>query len=187
LLILDFNQVIIPINSIGPKVELKRILSNVSTNKCFTKMNQPLPLEIIDHIAYYLPFDKGIGISQYLKKKLGIKISKRPWREFAKDGNLFGLEWMQFHELGGCSTDAMHWASLNGHLNIVRWLHTNRTEGCTTFAMDYAARMGHLDTLNWLYRNRFEGWTTSALHWAAQNGHLSVVEWLKQNTNPRLK
>jgi hypothetical protein len=89
---------------------------------------QLLPPEIVDQIAYYLPYEKGTELSLYLNKKLnGIfgrdGTSRQTLGQFAYCGNLFRLQWMHFHENQGCTTDILDCAAMNGHLEIVKWLH----------------------------------------------------------------
>ena len=119
--------------------------------------------EIIDRIAYYLPFETAIELSPYLKRKLGTELNRTVWREYAESGNLFGIQWLHFHEVGGCETNAMDFAAANGHLDIVKWLHENREEGCTKGAINKAARNGHLEVVKWLHQNRTEGCTKYAM------------------------
>jgi hypothetical protein len=64
---------------------------------------------------------------------------------------------------------------------VVQWLHDHRTEGCTTDAMDWAAINGHLHMVQWLHEHRTEGCTKKAMGWAAENGHQHMVEWLQQH------
>lgn len=61
-----------------------------------------------------------------------------------------------------CSTNAMDYAAMYGHLEIVKWLHENRTEGCTTNAMDSARTLKMVKSL---HANRAEGCTTGAMDW----------------------
>ena len=100
------------------------------------------PEEIIDKIAYYLPFETAIELSPYLKNKLGTKLPWAVWRLYAQSGNLFGIKWLHYHEVEGCTTRAMDLAACYGHLDVVKWLHENRKEGCTKRAMDLAAMNG---------------------------------------------
>ncbi len=71
------------------------------------KMPQ-LPQEVIDMIAFYLPFEKAVAISEHMKEKLG---EKPDWKIYADEGNLFGIKWMHYHELGGCRRDTMDYAA----------------------------------------------------------------------------
>ena len=151
---------------------------NCETDRFFFQMFPHLPQEVIDRIAYYLPFEKAVEVSKYMKEKLG---DKADWFEYAKEGNVFGLQWMNYHGLGVCSDWAMDYAAEEGHLEAVKWLHKNRRERCTKKAMDYTARKGHWDVLQWLHYNRSEGCTTDAMNWAAENGHLEIVKWLHEN------
>jgi hypothetical protein len=80
-----------------------------------------------------------------------------------------------------CTTNAMNFASQNGHLDVVIWLHENRTEGCTKHAMNWASINGHLDVVQFLHFNRNEGCTTLAMDWASDNGHLHIVKFLHFN------
>jgi hypothetical protein len=85
-------------------------------------MLQRLPPEIVDQIAYYLPYEKGIGLSHYLEKKLNDTFGrdkvllhpKNAWTLFAHYGNLFRIKWMHFHVKEGCSVEAMNFAAGNG-------------------------------------------------------------------------
>ena len=96
-----------------------------------------LPQELIDRIAYYLPFEKAIAISEYMKERLG---EKADWKLYSKEGNLFGIKWMHYHEqLGDMDLD---YAASRGQLEVVKWLHKNG-KGCTIVAMNFAAGHGH--------------------------------------------
>ena len=98
----------------------------------------------------------------------------------AEYGNLPVLIWL--HNRGEeCTTRAMDYAAMNGHLHVIRWLHENREEGCTQYAMSWAAERGNLEMVKWFHENRTEGCTTQAMNWAAMNGHLHVVKWLHEN------
>jgi hypothetical protein len=99
-------------------------------------MNYRLPPELIDQIAFNLPFNYGIELSAFLKYKLKEYSGNNSWKKSAHDGNLFGLEWMHFHKIKGCSIHAMNVAAELGWLEIVKWLHSNRKEGCTLTAMN---------------------------------------------------
>ena len=70
-------------------------------------------------------------------------------------GNLEVVEYLT--RMGAfCSTRAMDWAAMKGHLDVVKWLHFNRAEGCTEDAINWAAMNGHLDVIKWLHLNRSE-------------------------------
>jgi hypothetical protein len=151
-------------------------------------MSPLLAQELVDQIAYYLPYEKGTELSLYLNKKLndtfGINkafYQNNLWEIIANFGNLFRLEWIHFHAIEGCTTKAMNSAAENGHLVVVKWLHANRIEGCSTDAMDNAAESGHLEIVKWLHMNRREGCTNIAMDFAARNGHLEIVKWLHAN------
>jgi hypothetical protein len=154
-------------------------------------MQKIVPKEIVDCIAFYLPYEKGIELSPYLKaklndidaKELGVTTSLpyNLWILFACHGNLFRLKWMHFHEIEGCSTDTMNTTARNGHLDLVKWLHVNRSEGCTIFAMSFAAREGHFEIVKWLHCNRSEGCNKDTMDIAAWKGHLEIVKWLHFN------
>jgi hypothetical protein len=74
-------------------------------------------------------------ISSFLKMKLTVTPTKDSWCAFARNGNLFGLEWMHFAGLEGCTTQAIDWAAEYGYLNIFQRLQYNATKGCTTTAL----------------------------------------------------
>jgi hypothetical protein len=119
-----------------------------------------LPQEIMDQIAYYLPYLKGIEISPYLYKKLNHNfgsddwlIGNNLWNMVANNGNLFRLEWMHFQTVEGCTFFAMNCAASKGHLEIVKWLHFNRSEVSTRNAMNWAVSNGHLEIVKWLHIN----------------------------------
>ncbi|EGG18678.1 hypothetical protein DFA_04174 [Cavenderia fasciculata] len=80
-----------------------------------------------------------------------------------------------------CTTNAINWSSMNGHLNIVKYLNENRLEGCTTDAMDNASSNGHLDIVKYLHLNRTEGCTTRAMENAIINGDLIMFVYLLEN------
>jgi hypothetical protein len=159
-----------------------------SRKKAFFKILQRLPTEIVDQIAYYLPFEKGTEVSLYLNKKLndtfginGSFLQNKPWNLFANCGNLFRLKWMHFHEVEECTKDAMNNAAWTGHLETLNWLHINRNEGCSTDAMDWAASNGHFEIVKWLHENRREGCTRDTMDWAARSGHFEIVKWFHTN------
>ncbi|EGZ14588.1 hypothetical protein PHYSODRAFT_560883 [Phytophthora sojae] len=99
----------------------------------------------------------------------------------AMRGHLDVVQWLHDHRSEGCTTHAMVHAARQGHLHVVEWLHDNRSEGCTSEAMDLAARGGHLHVVKWLHEHRDEGCTTDAMDGAAASGHLEVVKWLHSN------
>jgi hypothetical protein len=165
-------------------------------------MPNQLPQELLDKIAFYLPFEKGISISVYLEKMLGKAPTEHSW-VVEEQGNILGICWLHYHGIyrnvekamddaarkgqlevvqwlhnEGCTVEVMKLAAENGHLEVVQWLHKNRSEGCTVNAMDWAARHGHLEVVQWLHENRSEGCTVGAMNWATENGHLEVVQWL---------
>jgi len=53
-----------------------------------------------------------------------------------------------------CTTDAIDYASENGHLSIVKYLFENQKKDCTTDAIDYANKNGHLDIIKYLFENK---------------------------------
>ena len=115
-------------------------------------MSPQLPQEIIDRIAFYLPYELAIGISEYMKSRLG----DLKWQSIAEKGNLFGIKWMHYHEyeMDTWPYSVMDWAASNGQLEVVKWLHKNRSEGCTPEALFWAASKGHLEIVKYLYENK---------------------------------
>jgi hypothetical protein len=90
-----------------------------------------LPLEICDNIAFYLPYEKGIKLSLFVKKSLcQVPPTEGSWCEFSTKGNLYGLEWMHYHRKTGCTTEAMDKAARNCEMNIVKWLHAKMYNKC---------------------------------------------------------
>ena len=92
-----------------------------------------LPQELIDKIAFYLPYEKAIGISEHLRIALGKKLDSE---EYAKSGNLVAIQWMYYHKFDLCSS-VMDNAAKNGHLELVIWLHENTKEECTERAIQF--------------------------------------------------
>lgn len=54
----------------------------------------------------------------------------------------------------GCTQAAMHYAAMNGHLDVVKWPYENRAESCFTRAMD---ETDSLEILQWLHEHRSAG------------------------------
>jgi hypothetical protein len=55
----------------------------------FQKMPSHLPQELLDKIAFYLPYEKGISISKYLEKRLGRAPIDHSWK-VKEQGNFLG-------------------------------------------------------------------------------------------------
>jgi hypothetical protein len=147
-------------------------------------MKQQLPQELIDIIAFYVPYEIALKITTiFVLQKLGRNPSHyySSWSNFAKKGNLYGIEWLHYHDIEGCSEKVMDLACEGGHVEIVKWLHKNRTEGCTKRAMDMAARYGHMELLEFLHENRSEGCTVDAMDLAAMYGRMNILQFLHEN------
>ena len=115
-----------------------------------------LPQEIIDTIAFYLPFEQAVGVSEYMKEKLGQRPS---WYDYINNGNLFSIKWIHYHEYPQpvfFRFNAIYSAARDGHLEMIKWLQRNLSEGCTTDAMDCAAQSGHLDIVQWLQKTEMK-------------------------------
>jgi hypothetical protein len=108
-----------------------------------------IPQNIIDKIAFYLPYKKAIRISPILKKKLGarLEVDENSWNVFARNGNIFGLDWLHFHYIKTYTNNAMNFADGEGHLDVIKWLLVNRSEDCTVDDMDAAVKNSHLDVV----------------------------------------
>jgi hypothetical protein len=157
-------------------------LFNHRESLLFNQKMAVLPQELLDKLAFYLPLEKSlIMLSFYAKQRLDQHPTPESWTRFAEVGNRYGLEWLHYHRIRGCTKLAMNYAACNGHLEIVKWLHYNRYEGCNHWAMNFACGNGHLDTVKWLHVNRREGCTKDAMDLAARNGHLDIVKWLYAN------
>jgi hypothetical protein len=90
-----------------------------------------------------------------VEKQLGCEHpTSTSWVGFVGSGNLFGISWLHYHDIGGCVGSHMDWAAQYGHFDVVKWLHYNRSEGCTSDAMNWAAEKGHLEVVQFLYENR---------------------------------
>jgi hypothetical protein len=107
-------------------------------------MPSHLPQELLDNIAFYLPYEKGISISKYLEKRLGKAATDHSWK-VKEQGNLLGISWLHYHGIDGNVQSAFDWAAQYGHLEVLQWLHKNRSEGCTEDAIDLAAENGYLE------------------------------------------
>ncbi|RKO89500.1 hypothetical protein BDK51DRAFT_40478 [Blyttiomyces helicus] len=59
------------------------------------------------------------------------------------------------------------------YMSIFLFLNANRLEGCTTIAMDYASMTGHLEIMQFLLENRREGCSTDALDRTCKNWELA--------------
>jgi len=77
-----------------------------------------------------------------------------------------------------CTSDAIDWASKNGHLDIIKYLFEIQKKDCTTSAIDLASRNGHLDVIKYLFEIQKKDCTNDAIDWASENGHLSIVKYL---------
>ncbi|EFA84826.1 hypothetical protein PPL_01819 [Heterostelium album PN500] len=78
-------------------------------------------------------------------------------------------------------SNAIEYASSNGHLEVIKWIHNNTTLGCSHQAMDMAAKNNHLHVLQWLFENRAEGCSKKALINALSNNNIEVSKWLHAN------
>ncbi|TMW69739.1 hypothetical protein Poli38472_001895 [Pythium oligandrum] len=126
-------------------------------------------------------------------------LSRRPDEqkliEAAKEGNLSKVkelleEGAEVNALGWYGQTALHYASINGHLDVAGLLLGHEacevnasTKGGWT-ALHFASNNGHLDVVRLLLGHEAcevnastkGGWT--ALHFASNNGHLDVVRLL---------
>lgn len=78
----------------------------------------------------------------------------------------------------GCTSDAVKYAALYGHLEVIQWLQSAQTPGL--YHRGHGS-CGQIGTLEWLHLNRSEGFTIKAINLAASNRHAKTVEWLQDN------
>ena len=145
-----------------------------------------LPVEVLEIILQNIAFEKVIGLSDYITKKL-YNPEIHTWYWAAANGHLEVIKWLHENTNQNCTIWAMNRAAEFGRLEVVKWLHVNRTEGCSVDAMDKAAVNGHLEVVKWLHVNRTEGCSVDAMNWAVWNDDLEVSEWLYINWNSKSK
>ncbi|POM68279.1 Hypothetical protein PHPALM_15578 [Phytophthora palmivora] len=88
------------------------------------------------------------------------------------------LRWLWCHGCV-CTTDAMDFSAMNGHISVVRWLNCYASARSTERAMDLAATRGHFATLFYLHESCNAVCYLSASTGAAECGHLEILRWLK--------
>lgn len=126
-------------------------------NKCilyellkYNHNNQAETVADINHLSvlkYYvdLEFDK-VKPCYYL---LTPQIAKVPSihdcsiNRLAKNGQLEMLKWVHYNG-GKCTSKALYWATVNGHLKVVKWLYGHLPEFCVISPMDAAIENNHL-------------------------------------------
>jgi hypothetical protein len=74
---------------------------------------------------------------------------------------------------------ALHWASLNGYVNVLEWWFTSGLElKYTEYALNWASQNGQVNVLEWWLKSGLElKYTEYALNWASESGYVNVLEW----------
>jgi len=82
-----------------------------------------------------------------------------------------------------CTTDAIDWASKNGHLDVITYLFEVQHKDCTTNAIIFASENGHLDVVTYLFEIHHKDCTYKAVDNASKNCHNDVVLYLTEEQN----
>ncbi|RLN43696.1 hypothetical protein BBJ28_00013361 [Nothophytophthora sp. Chile5] len=122
-------------------------------------------------------------------------------------GHLSVVRWLLEHLMGstitGITSEGVHNAAVEGHLELAQLLHSHSYGGCTADTMYQAAEAGHLPVVQWIHAQfgvepgakLFSEVPTffdrsvpsaggSAMNAAAINGHLEVVKFLHSLDEP---
>lgn len=89
-----------------------------------------------------------------------------------------------FFSIGNkCTTDAIDYASSNGHIDIIQYLHYEQCIDCSIHAIDNACRNGHLNIVLFLFHLK-KPWSIKAFLLACHHGQLNIVMFLSSLINP---
>ncbi|RHY82849.1 hypothetical protein DYB28_007469 [Aphanomyces astaci] len=128
-------------------------------------------VEVVQYLAQHIPLDKN---SRNIER----------WNVAAQYGHLNMVEWLDAHNVGGCTRDVGQCAAWMGHLDIVQWVHVNRPERCSASeCMVFAALNGHVEVVRWLDERSptDESAARDAMETAARHGYVDVVRLLHTN------
>jgi hypothetical protein len=85
-----------------------------------------LPQDILDEIALYLPYEKVIALSPFIKSRLGEQREEQSvesrWDMYVKEGNIVAVKWMYRHY--PICRGLLDYAAEFGQLGVVQFLHS---------------------------------------------------------------
>ena len=149
------------------------------------------PREIVDKIAFYLPFPIALELSLWAAKEIcqcsswDRRVNHGQmdlwWLTAAKMGHLKFLAWLHSKKIPGYSRACMDNAIRKNRLDVVKCL---RRQGKFSFgaqALKEAIMDGHLETVKYFHIYQWRGWSNLAMNYAVENGNLQMIKYLREH------
>jgi hypothetical protein len=115
-------------------------------------------------------------------KKFDLKITKEYIRNLVKYGKVDVLMFLlEKHNslISGFTSEALNYASENGHINVLEWwIKSGLPLKYDESALDWASENGHVNVLEWWLKSGLPlKYNEYALNNASAKGHVNVLEW----------
>ncbi|KAJ1564719.1 hypothetical protein HK096_006619, partial [Nowakowskiella sp. JEL0078] len=170
---------------INPQVVESLKVATASKNM---KLDASLPLEIIEEIIGWLPFEEqfvfstSFGLRRIQSNVLPHISSLTPNLAGARGITKLLDRWFDDNRL---TTDFgilnVGIVCINGHINVLQWLKDKNMSNLyepTPKRIEFATMCGHVSVLDWWKHNGFTlTMTEIAIDLASSNGHVSVLDW----------
>ena len=82
-----------------------------------------LPQEVYDIIISQTDYNTAVMLLN--RFTIGRRYKDKIWGDAIETGNIFLVKWLHENRIEGCTTRAMDWSDMKGHLLIVKFLNEN--------------------------------------------------------------
>jgi hypothetical protein len=122
-------------------------------------------------------------------KKFDLKITEEYIRNLVKYGKVDVLMFLlEKHNslISGFTSEALNYASQNGHVNVLEWWKNSGLElKYDEYALSLASKNGHVNVLDWWFKSGLPlKYDEYALNHASCYGNINVLDWWKNSGLP---